>query len=126
MRVCRSRCQFDLQPERSRRCSRRSEAVVRHSRKRNHANRVKQPRIEPKRLNSSFAYLLLWFSVVPLHGVGTTVILILHGDPHPGTVSHSSQWSVYIGERTVLTKCPSLFSYNSFFAICCNLFVQKR
>src|SRR5712672_2475624 len=61
-----------------------------------------------------------------LHGVGTTVILILHGDPHPGTVSHSSQWSVYIGERDVSTKRRTPFSVHCVVANCCQLIDAKR
>jgi hypothetical protein len=54
-------------------------------------------------------YLLLWFSVVPLHGLGTTVILTFHGDPDPETVSHLSQWSVYTRERDVCNGCQKAF-----------------
>jgi len=49
------------------------------------------------------------FSVVPLHGLGTTVTLILHGDPHAGTVSHLSQWSVYTRERDACNSCKKAF-----------------
>jgi hypothetical protein len=45
------------------------------------------------------------FSVVPLHGLGTTVILILHGDPHAGIVWGLSQWSVYTQERDARNDC---------------------
>src|ERR1041384_1389637 len=100
VRVCRSRCQSDSQPERSRRYLRRSEAVVQHSRKRNQPNRAKQLQTEPIRLNSSFVYLLLLSFCGALHDPGTTVILILHGDLDPGTVSHSSQWSARSEEHT--------------------------
>jgi len=51
-----------------------------------------------------FLYGFLW---CPLHGVGTTVSLILPGDPHPGTVYHSSQRVVYIGERDVLPSADA-------------------
>jgi len=47
--------------------------------------------------------------VVPLHGPGTTVILTLHGDPHPRTVSHLSQWSVYTRERDACNSCQKVF-----------------
>jgi len=46
--------------------------------------------------------------VVPLHGLGTTVILI-HGDPHPGGVSHLSQWFVHTGERDACNRCQKVF-----------------
>jgi hypothetical protein len=37
------------------------------------------------------------------------VILILHGDLDPGTVSHSSQWSVHTQERDVCNGCRNVF-----------------
>jgi hypothetical protein len=37
------------------------------------------------------------------------VILILHGDLDPGTVSHSSQWSVHTQERDGCNGCQNVF-----------------
>ena len=37
------------------------------------------------------------------------MILILHGDLDPGTVSHSSQWSVHTQERDGCNGCQNAF-----------------